>query len=149
MLLPPDKAAQFWEQAVPVHRFLGVKVLEIRDGYCKMQFPYREEVLGDFVRRRWHGGIIATAIDSAGGAAAATTLTSWQDQLVTIDMRVDYLRGTSPEDLIVTGELVRSGNRVISTKMQVWQEDMQKLVAEGRGMFSVYRKEGQKGEFQR
>ncbi|MEO1451809.1 MAG: PaaI family thioesterase, partial [Bacteroidota bacterium] len=120
---------------------------EIREGYCKMCFPYREEVLGDFRSRRWHGGLIATAIDSVGGAAAATTLTSLEDKLATIDLRVDYIRGTSPTDLIAIGELTRNGNRIIAVDMEVWQEDEQKLVAKGRAMFSVYRKDGQKGRF--
>jgi uncharacterized protein (TIGR00369 family) len=112
-----------------------------------MRFPFREEVIGDFRARRWHGGLIATALDSVGGAAAMTTLTSGEDKLATIDLRVDYIRGTTAEELIVTGELVRSGNRIIAVHMQAWQKDEHKLVAEGRGMFSVYRKEGQPGQF--
>ncbi|MEZ4826682.1 MAG: PaaI family thioesterase [Bacteroidia bacterium] len=146
MLVSEEIAKKFIEEAIPVHRFLGLKVLEIRDGYCKMMIPYREEVLGDFRFKRWHGGIIATAMDSVGGATAMTTVTSPEDKLATIDIRVDYLRGTSPEPLIVTGYLVRSGNRIISTRMEAWQEDEKKLVAEARAMFSVYRKLGQKGE---
>ncbi|MEL6649547.1 MAG: PaaI family thioesterase, partial [Bacteroidota bacterium] len=79
------------------------------------------------------------AMDSVGGAAAMTTLTSADDKLATIDMRVDYLRGTTEVDLVVEGFLVRSGNRIIATNMKAWQEEEQKLVAEARGMYSVYR----------
>lgn len=143
MLYPPDFARQFFETAVPLHVFLNVKVLDIRNGYCKMLFPFRDEIVGDFRARRWHGGIIATALDSAGGAAAATTLTSLEDKLATIDMRIDYLRGSSPSDLVAVGRLVRSGNRIIAIDMEAWQEDEQKLIATGRGMYSVYRKQGQ------
>ncbi|MDX1909304.1 MAG: hotdog fold thioesterase [Bacteroidia bacterium] len=143
MIVSEAIAIQFMEQMIPVHRFLGVKVLEIRDGYCKMLFPFREEVLGNFRARRWHGGIIATALDSVGGAVASTTLTSMEDKLATIDMRVDYIRGTSPTDLIVKGVLVRSGNRIIATDMEAWQENEQKLVATGRAMYSVFRQQGE------
>jgi uncharacterized protein (TIGR00369 family) len=108
-----------------------------------MLFPFREEVLGNFRARRWHGGIIATALDSVGGAVASTTLTSMEDKLATIDMRVDYIRGTSPTDLIVKGVLVRSGNRIIATDMEAWQENEQKLVATGRAMYSVFRQQGE------
>lgn len=141
MLLEEDAAKQLFEQAIPVHRMLNVKVLEIRDGYCKMLFPYKTDVLGDFRFKRWHGGIIATAMDSVGGAAAMTTLTSPEDKLATIDIRVDYLRGTVPSDLIAIGHLVRSGNRIISCRMEAWQENEQMLVAEARAMFSVYRQQ--------
>lgn len=148
MIVKKEMAIQIFEQAVPILRWLGIKVLELEDGYCKMLFPFREEVLGDVRSRRWHGGMVATALDSVGGAAAATMLTSWEDKLATIDLRVDYLRGTTPEDLVVIGKVIRSGNRIIACDMEAWQENEQKLVSEGRAMFSAYRKEGEKGEFE-
>ncbi|MCB0837249.1 MAG: PaaI family thioesterase [Bacteroidetes bacterium] len=144
MIVTEEIAAQIIEQAIPLHKFLGVKVLEIRDGFCKLKFPYRDEVLGDFRFKRWHGGVIATAMDAVGGAVALSTLTSPKDKASTIDLRVDYLRGTSPSELIVKGFLVRSGNRIVATRMEAWQEDEQKLVAEARAMFSVYRMEEKK-----
>ncbi|MEM7370465.1 MAG: PaaI family thioesterase [Bacteroidota bacterium] len=148
MIVTKEIAQQFIEQVIPLHRFLGVKMLDIEPGYCKMLFPFREEVIGDFRGRRWHGGIIATALDSVGGAAAMTTLTTPQDKLATIDLRIDYIRGTAPKELVVIGKLVRSGNRIIAVDMEAWQEEEQKLVAQGRGMFSVYRKEDMPGQFQ-
>ena len=83
-------------------------------------------------------------MDAVGGAVALSTLTSPKDKASTIDLRVDYLRGTSPSELIVKGFLVRSGNRIVATRMEAWQEDEQKLVAEARAMFSVYRMEEKK-----
>lgn len=148
MIIPKETAAKLFEEAVPIHRFLGVKVLELTDGYCKMLFPYREEVLGDVRTKRWHGGLIATALDSVGGAAAATTLHSFEDKLATIDLRVDYLRGTTPTDLVVVGNVVRSGNRIIACDMEAWQEEEQKLVSTGRAMFSAYRKQDEPGDLQ-
>ena len=139
--MSPKVAKQIVEEFIPLHKFLEVELLEVKEGYCKLKFPFRPEVIGDPRSQRWHGGIIATAMDSAGGLVAMTTLTSAEDKVATIDIRVDYLRGTSPSDLIVVGELVRSGNRVIATKMQAWQENEEKLVAESRAMFSVYRME--------
>ncbi|MEL6675014.1 MAG: hotdog fold thioesterase [Bacteroidota bacterium] len=144
MIVAKEVAIQVLEEAIPLHKFLGVKVLELEEGYCKMLFPFREEVIGNFMSRRWHGGIIATALDSVGGAVGMTTITSPEDKLATIDIRVDYLRGTRPSDLVVTGQLVRSGNRIIATDMEAWQEDEKKLVARGRAMYSVYRKHDQK-----
>ena len=149
MIITQDMAAQVVEKMIPLHKWMNVKLLEMdpERGFCKLLFPYREEVIGNFWEKRWHGGIIAAALDSVGGGVAMMTLTSVEDKVATIDMRVDYLRGTSPTDLVVTAELVRSGNRIIATKMQAWQENEQKLVAEGRGMYSVYRKnEIRKGE---
>jgi uncharacterized protein (TIGR00369 family) len=139
MTVNKEVVIKAFEEAVPIHRFLGVKVLALEEGHCKMLFPYREEVLGDARLQRWHGGLIATALDSVGGAAAATTLHTFEDKLATIDLRVDYLRGTTASDLVVTGKVIRSGNRIVACDMEAWQENEQKLVSTGRAMFSVYR----------
>ena len=139
MMVTPDVAAKIIEQSIPLHNFFNVKILEMRDGYCKMLWPYREEVIGNFLSNNWHGGIIAAALDAVGGAVGMATLTSPLDRLTTIDLRIDYLRSTGPSDLIVNAELVRSGNRIVATDMEAWQEQEKKLVAKVRAMYSVYR----------
>ncbi len=143
MMVTPETAAQIIENSIPLHKFFNVKMVELRDGYCKMLWPYREEVIGNFLSSNWHGGMIAAALDAVGGAVGMATLTSPQERITTIDLRVDYLRSTGPSDLIVTAELVRSGNRIVATDMEAWQEQEQKLVAKGRAMYSVYRLEKQ------
>lgn len=145
MMVTPETAAQIIENSIPLHKFFNVKMVELRDGYCKMLWPYREEVIGNFLSSNWHGGMIAAALDAVGGAVGMATLTSPQERITTIDLRVDYLRSTGPSDLIVTAELVRSGNRIVATDMEAWQEQEQKLVAKGRAMYSVYRLEKQEG----
>lgn len=148
MIVNKETMTKIYEEAVPVHRFFGVKVLELEPGFCKLLFPFRPEVIGDIRANRWHGGLIATALDSVGGAAALTMITSVADKVATIDLRVDYLRGTTPTDLVVQGKVIRSGNRIIACDMEAWQEDEQKLVSTGRAMFSVYRQQGQPGDLE-
>lgn len=128
------------EQLIPLHPFLGFKLEKIESGFAIIKVPFRNELVGDPRAQAIHGGIIATAMDSVGGAAAMTTLTSFDDKISTIDMRVDYLRPGKPMDLIVEGEIVRSGNRIIVTRMVAYQEDKQHLVAEGKVVYNVKRK---------
>ena len=141
-----DKASkaflvQILEELIPFNKFLGFKALEIKKGYAKILVPYREDLLGDPRSKRWHGGVIATALDTVGGAAAITTLTSVEDKISTIDIRVDYLQGTGPKDIVVEGEIVRSGNRIVATKMRAWHSNEEhELIAEGRAVFNVRRK---------
>jgi uncharacterized protein (TIGR00369 family) len=106
-----------------------------------MLWPFREELIGNFLSRNWHGGMIAAALDAVGGAVGMATLTSAEERIATIDLRIDYLRSTGPSDLVVLAHLTRSGNRIVSTDMEAWQENEQKLVAKGRAMYSVYRKD--------
>lgn len=128
------------EELIPFHNYLGFKLIEIEKSYAKILIPYQEHLLGDPRSKRWHGGVISAALDSVGGAAAMTTLTSTEDKLSTIDIRVDYLLGTRPVDIIVEGEIVRSGNRIIATKMNAYHADkIHELVAEGRAVYNVRR----------
>lgn len=138
-----DKEAiikQVFDQMIPFNQYLGFELTEIRDGYAKMRVPFKDVYVGDPRTRRLHGGIIATAMDAIGGAAGITTLTSFEDKLSTVDLRIDYLHGTQPAPLIVDAEIIRSGNRIITTHMRAWHEGSDEdLVAEGRGVYSAKR----------
>lgn len=127
------------EEQIPIHKFLGVKLVEIRRGYAKVSVPFQETVLGDIIRRRWHGGILATIMDSVGGLAGMTHLTSFEDKMATIDLRVDYLKGAEAKDIIVEGEIVRLGNRILVTSMKVWNDTETELLAEGKGVYNFIR----------
>ncbi len=41
------------EELIPIHKFLGVELIELRQGYAKVKVLFREEVIGNFRRRRW------------------------------------------------------------------------------------------------
>lgn len=96
--------------------------------------PYREEFVGDIRRSRWHGGVIGLIMDSVGGMVGIANFISKEDKLATIDLRIDYLRGAKALDLIVEGNLVNLGNRLMVTSMQAFQEGQ--LVAEGKVVYN-------------
>ena len=127
------------EELIPIHKFLGVELLEIRQGYAKVKVPFREEVIGDFMRRRWHGGIIATIMDSVGGIAGGTYATSPKDKMATIDLRVDYLKPAEVSAIIVEGEIVRLGKSILVTRMKAYQEGNDELISEGKGVYNFIR----------
>lgn len=139
MLAPEELYKNVVENLIPLHVFLGIKLEKIADGFAQIRVPFKNELVGDPRINALHGGIIATAMDSVGGAAAMTTLQSFEDRISTIDMRVDYLRPGKPFDLFVEGEIVRSGNRIVVTRMVAWQENRQYLVAEGKAVYNVKR----------
>lgn len=132
---------KFYEESIPFHKFLGLKVVELKKGDVKMRFPLRPELIGNVISGHWHGGVIASALDAAGGMAAASLLTSVEDKLATLDIRVDYLKPNKGKALIVTGKVIRSGNRSIVTNLQAFDEESEELVADGRAVFSVRRKQ--------
>lgn len=140
MNVPIELLRQVVEEMIPVHKFLGVTLLEAREGYGKIRIGFNENLVGDPRRNRMHGGIISLMLDSAGGVAGITTLTTPEDKLSTIDMRIDYLEPAKADAVIAEGEIVRSGNSIIVTKMRAWHEESGEQIAEGRGVYSVRRK---------
>ncbi|HXH18676.1 MAG TPA: hotdog fold thioesterase [Chitinophagales bacterium] len=139
MVIEKDVFKEVIENFIPLHQFLGVKLVEISKGFAKIKIPFRPELIGDPRIQSLHGGIISLALDSVGGAAAMTTLVSPDDRLSTIDIRVDYLRPGKPKDLFAEGELARSGNRIIVTRMVAYHEKTEPI-AEGKGVYNVRRK---------
>jgi len=132
------------EQKIPMAKFIGVKVLEIKEGYVKLLFPYREEFIGDPRSKRLHGGYTATAVDLAGGVAAMTYMTSQEDDVATIDMRIDYIRPGKAKEIIAEGKVISKRRRSVVTDMKIYHPDAaDKVIAEGRGVFSIKRKENE------
>ena len=139
MVIDKEIFKEVIENFIPMHKQLGLKLIEIKAGYAKIMIPFKPELVGDPRSNALHGGIISLALDSVGGAAAMTTMISPDDKLSTIDMRVDYLRPGKPQDFYAEGELARSGNRIIVTRMIAYHEK-ENPIAEGKGVYNVKRK---------
>ena len=130
------------ENQIPMAKFIGVKVLEIDDAYVKLLFPFKDEFVGHPIKKRLHGGYTATAIDLAGGVASMTFMTSPDDDVATIDMRIDYLRPGKAKDIIAEGKVIIKNKRSIVTDMKVYHFDKEdEIIAIGRGVFRINRKE--------
>ncbi|QCK16144.1 hotdog fold thioesterase [Mangrovivirga cuniculi] len=125
------------EEEIPIHRFLGLKVEKLELDFVRVSVPYSEEFVGDIRKSRWHGGIIGLIMDSVGGMIGIANFTSKKDKLATIDLRIDYLRGAEAYDVVVEGNLVRLGSRIMVANMQAFQKGQ--LVAEGKGVYNFVR----------
>jgi uncharacterized protein (TIGR00369 family) len=84
-----------------------------------------------------HGGLVASVIDSAAGAAMSSTLPAGR-RIATVDLQVDYHRAVLLDGtpLAVEAEVVRGGRRLGHVRAEVHVGD--RLVATGRAMFSVF-----------
>lgn len=132
---------KFYEEGIPFHKFLGLKVLALKKGFVKLHFPLRPELIGNVMGGHWHGGVVASALDSAGGMAAASLLKSNADKLSTLDIRVDYLKHCKGKAVIATGQVVRAGKSSIVLDLKAYDEETDEVLADGRAVFSVRRAE--------
>jgi uncharacterized protein (TIGR00369 family) len=135
-----DILKHIFEEKMPANKLLGLNILELEKNYTKIHIPFKEEFIGDYVQKRWHGGFQASIADSAGSIAAMTTLTDLTEKISTIDIRVDYLHGSEPKDLYAEAEIIKSGKRIVKADIKLYHKK-DKIIAIARAAFSVLRKE--------
>lgn len=126
------------EKQMPANRLLGLKILELEEGFTKIHIPFKEEFIGDFRQKRWHGGIQASIADTAGGIAAMSIMKSLEDKVSTIDMRIDFLNGSEPKDFFAEAEIIKNGKRIVKADIKLYH-DKEKIIAIARCAFSVLR----------
>ena len=135
-----EQLREFFMREVPFNKFLGMTLAELRDGFARLELPFRPEFIGDSRRPALHGGAISTLIDTAGGAATFSKITM-EDTCSTIDLRVDYLLPGSPETLCAEATVLRIGNRVSAVDIRAFHPSApERTVATGKGVYSVYRR---------
>ncbi len=132
------KVVEFMGQGIPFNRWLGIEIVEFGGGEARLRIPFRDELIGDPFRPAIHGGVIATLVDMAGGAAVFTKV-ALGDRLSTIDLRVDYLRPAGKAALEAHARVIRIGNRVAVARVHVEGNDPREEVAQGVCVFSVRR----------
>jgi uncharacterized protein (TIGR00369 family) len=132
------KLTEFFENRIRFNAFLKMKVERLERGFARLRVPFFADLVGDPFRPALHGGVVSTLADTAGGIAAFTACRPG-DLLSTVDLRVDYLRPAGEADLIADGKVLRVGNRVAVCDIVVFQEDSDKHIATGKGVYSVKR----------
>ncbi|MBL7869950.1 MAG: PaaI family thioesterase [Flavobacterium lindanitolerans] len=129
------------ENIMPGNKILGLKIVDMQEGYVFIHIPFKEEFIGDFLQGRWHGGILATIADTAGGIAGATTLHSDKDRLNTVDMRIDYLHAAIKTDIYAKARIIKNGKTIIKVDVALFQNEKEEPVALARCVYSVQRNE--------
>jgi uncharacterized protein (TIGR00369 family) len=120
---------------VPFNRVLGLAVESLNLDHASLRLTMREELIGNFVRGALHGGVISSTLDFMGCLVAfLSVLKTMRGQPVpamgerfakigTIDLRIDYLRPGIGKHFIATGYVLRTGNKVAVTRMELHNDE--------------------------
>ena len=136
--MKPELLKQLMEEMIPFNRYLGMQCTRIAEGFCRLEIPFRDELIGDPTRPALHGGVLSSIADTAGGGAVWTTLEDPRARVSTIDLRIDYLRPGRAELLICEATVVRAGNRVAVTDMRVFHPSTEsETIATGKGVYNI------------
>jgi uncharacterized protein (TIGR00369 family) len=113
-----------YDNQMPFHRLLDVRVDSLTVEEIRVRIDMREELIGNYMRKILHGGVISSVLDLTGGLIAFVELLKLLDvaepaevrkrlaRVGTIDLRVDYLRMGEGAFFTASGSVLRKGNKV-------------------------------------
>src|SRR6516225_7742920 len=106
----------------PYARLLRLEMVRAAADGVVVRMPFREDLIAgdDELGRYVHGGAIASLIDIAGTFAIIAAV---GHDVVTVDLRVDYLRPVMSGDLLATARPVRVGRSLAVADVEVAAEN--------------------------
>jgi uncharacterized protein (TIGR00369 family) len=126
------------EEMIPFNKFLGMRVVSLEVGRIEVQIPWREELIGDWVKPALHGGVISALADTAGGLAIWGAIEHPRATVSTIDLRVDYLRPGRSEALFAEARALRVGRTVGVADVRLFHESARgEVIASARGVYAI------------
>lgn len=98
---------------IPLHRLLGLEIVETGDRYALLSMPIRAEAFNS--TGNLHGGAIATLIDVAAGTAAArgSSFEAGRQSIVTTDLHVRYLGRPRGDVIHARADVLKAGRQLI------------------------------------
>lgn len=116
----------FGSQAFMQH--LGVEMTDLKPGYCELEVASRPEWMQQ--HGFFHGGILATIADVAGGYAAFSLIRP-EATNVTVGIKVNLVSPADGEKLIARGSVLKPGKTLTICRSDVFSvsDDDEKLCA--------------------
>ncbi len=134
------------EKSLFTRTVLQVKILSSSAGMMTMKVPYTPANIGDSVRSPClHNGILAATIDHVGGFSAWTLLSTTNQFLATVDLRVDFLSPAPLEDIICDAHVAHKGDKFVRADIVCWNADRSIKLAIGRALYNIYQSPLTKG----
>jgi uncharacterized protein (TIGR00369 family) len=100
-----------------VMAFLGAELAELRPGHCELRLPYKPELSQQ--HGYFHGGVIGTIADSAGGYAAYTLMPA-DSSVLTVEYKMNLLAPGDGELLIARGDVLKAGKNLVISRAEVY-----------------------------
>lgn len=135
MLSPEEEAARrawfedHWRKHIPFNNLLGLEIVDWEPDFARARLPFQAQLSAhDGV---FHGGVLATAIDSIGtGAVVAGHDFNLGSRFTTVSMTVQYMAVAPNEDVLVEGRCTKRGRRLSFARGTVVTANG-KILAEG------------------
>ena len=120
-------------------RAVGLKFLESGENWAELALPWREELVGVLETGVLASGAIVSLIDTASGTAVWVTLDRLTP-IVTVDLRIDYLRPAAKGETIVARcECVKVTRRIAFVRGTAHGGDDERPIALSAATFMINR----------
>lgn len=123
----------------PIWRWYNITVEWAAEGACRLKMPVHPSMI-NADDQTLHGGIIATLVDEAVGAAMSTF--HYSDSGVrgftTTELSVSYLEGVLTSEVHAEGRILRNGRTLVVGQADIL-DGMGKLCARGRVTYMTFR----------
>ena len=100
-----------------VMKLLGAKLARLAPGECDIELPFKAELTQQ--HGYFHGGIIGTIADSAGGYSAFTLMPE-DSSVLTVEYKMNLLAPGDGELLIARGRVLKSGRTLVVSRVDVF-----------------------------
>lgn len=128
---------QWFSDAIPHNKALGLKVIGARKGFASMELGWREEFVGNPETGVLAGGPLTAMLDGCCGMAVATMLQK-PEPFATLDLRIDYVRPADPgKPVIAEAECYRITRSVAFTRAVAHHGDAKDPIAAAAGTFML------------
>ncbi len=95
---------------------IGARMLSVRPGFCEIELPYSDAVSQQ--HGFFHGGIIGTIADSAGGYAAFSLMDA-EDEVLTVEYKLNMMAPADGDRALARGQVLRPGRTLTVTRTEV------------------------------
>ena len=114
----PDYAARVRESFARqrIMDLLGAEITHVAPGACETRLPFKESLCQQ--HGFFHGGVIGTIADSAGGYAGFSLMPE-NASVLTVEYKLNLVAPADGECLIARGQVIRPGRSLVVCRADV------------------------------
>ena len=128
-------------QSMPFNQLLGLQLVTLDEQQATVSFQQNSHLIGNVAQAILHGGVVAAAMDvTAGIVSVYHTLSRLEiisdvvlkqklARMGTVDLKVDYLRPGAGQEFLASATLLRAGNKIAVSRIELLNEQAQLLAA--------------------
>lgn len=125
---------------IPHNEALGLEVVDFHDTGITIRLPYDPRWIGNPDTGVLHGGVITTLLDAVSGAAVFVRL-GLGVAIATLDLRIDYLKPTTPgRNVVARADCYKVTRSVAFVRATAYHDDVGDPIASASSTFMLHTK---------